>query len=241
MTTMLFMASPYERTLEKVMMSVPNFSPRGHGVMVMSRFEYTAEICGCRNCTERIRSKCRHTACVCFTERTEAGVIPFSELLNAAFLEVKNRAFRSRINQYMKESGGKPMLYRGDDHKALFEKAIAVRNIQSAAFLAALYLLTADNRLWSKAKSFVSGTAINFGAIRLGDISVEAYALFMAAKDLYGANEVGTGHFKHITISDLTDKEIIGHKIFVIICNAMTFRRYGMNALKVAEKEGGRR
>jgi hypothetical protein len=234
MISMLFMASPYERTLEKSMMSVPNFRPRGHGMIVMSRFEYTADICGCRNCTERIGSKCRHMVCVCFMERMEAGVIPFSELLNAAFLEVKNRAFRSRINQYMKESEGKPMLYRGDDHKELFEKAIAVKNIQSAAFLSALYLLTADNRLWSRAKCFINGTAIDFNAIRLGDISVETYALFMAAKDLYS----GT---KHIIISDLADKEIIGHKIFAVICNAMTFRRYGLIALKIVEKEGGRR
>jgi hypothetical protein len=237
---MLFTASPYERTIEKVMMSVPNFRPRGHGVMVMSRFEYTADINAkrmpCilgRNCIERIGNKCKHTVCGCLTERMEAGAIPFSELLNAAFLEVKNRAFRSRLNNYMKESGSKPMIYRGDDHKALFEKAITVRNIQSAAFLAALYLLTADNRLWSKAKHFVSGTAVDFSTIRIGDGSVEAYALFMAAKDLYS----GT---KHITISDLADKVIIGHKIFAVICNAMTFRRYGLAALKLAEKEGGR-
>lgn len=230
---MLFTESQYERTLEKVMMSIPNFKSRGHGMVILSRFEYTAGIHGCRNCTERIGKKCRHTVCVYLTERMEAGAIPFSELLNTALSEVKSRDFRLRLNRYMVENEGKPMIYRGDDHKKLFEKAVSERNIQSADFLAALYLLTADNRLWEKAKNFVSRTAVDFSGIRLGDGSVEAYALFMAAKDLYS----GTNH---ITISDLADEAIIGHKVFTVVCNAMTFRRYGLTALKIAEKEGGR-
>lgn len=232
---MLFMESPYEQMLEKSMMSVPNFRPRGQGVIVLNRFEYSAEMCDCRNCTEKVGKRCRHTVCNYFTERIHAGVVPFSELIKTALSEVKNNAFRIRLSKYMNKNEGKWMLYRGDDHKQLFEKAVTARNNNSAAFISALYLLTADSWLWSKAKQYVSKTAVEFSGIRLSDCSVEAYTLFMAAKDLYGAER-----HMHITVSDLADKSIIEDKIFTVICNAMAFRRYGINALKIAEKEGGR-
>lgn len=225
------MTSHYERSLERVMMTMPNFTPRGYGVMVMNRFVYTDEICDCRYCTEIYKNKCRQKVCICFAERMEAGAIRFSDLLGETFSEVKNRRFRSSLYKYMKESEMNLMFYRGNAHKDMFQKAIADRPGADAAMLSALYLLTADKRLWSKVHTAVSRSCIAFGAVKLGDISTDAYTLFVTAKDLcYGT--------KHITISDIADKEIVSPKLFEIICNAMTIRRHGKNVIQIAERNG---
>ncbi|MDD4422779.1 MAG: hypothetical protein PHD46_07065 [Eubacteriales bacterium] len=56
----------------------------------------------------------------------------------------------------------------------------------------------------------------------------------MTAKDLYCGS-------KHITFTDLADRELIGHRMFSVICNAMAFRRYGLRAFYIAERNGERR
>ena len=47
---MIFSDSPQQKALERMMTTVPNFRPRGSGVMVLHNFEYTAEMCDCRLC-----------------------------------------------------------------------------------------------------------------------------------------------------------------------------------------------
>ena len=44
---MYFMNDNPLRDIERMMRSIPNFQPRGHGVMILCRYEYTAEDCDC--------------------------------------------------------------------------------------------------------------------------------------------------------------------------------------------------
>lgn len=226
---MLFMVSPYERMMERIMRSVPNFRPRGYGVVLMN-FQYSAKMCACRYCTEMQGGGCRSPVCICLNERMKAGLVSFSDLVNVAFCGIADHALKLRILYYLRESRNVSMLYKGAEHKILFENAVSARNIWSPEFLAALYLLTADSTLWEKVRPHVSASSIYFGDIRLANCSEDAYVLFMAAKDLY------TGS-RHITVADLADKNLIRNRLFAIFCNAMTFRRYGKKALELAEKE----
>ena len=115
------------------------------------------------------------------------------------------------------------MNYRGQRHQALFQKELQKRENPTAAMLCALYLLTADCRLWARTRQNVHAAHIQFQGIRLADRSPEAYTLFMTAKDLYCGS-------KHITVRDLADKEIVSPQLFGILCEAMTLRRYGLAA-----------
>ena len=47
---MIFSDSPRQKALERMMTQIKGFPPRGSGVMVLCRFEYTAEMCDCRLC-----------------------------------------------------------------------------------------------------------------------------------------------------------------------------------------------
>lgn len=156
----------------------------------------------------------------------------FAEIMAATVSAVKSPAFLRRFHQYLKESEMNPMMYKNDKHKAAFEAAIRKENKKNHALLAALYLLTADGKLWSAAKRQTANGCISFEQIHLKACTETAYTLFCAAKDLY----LGT---KHLTVSDLADSAIVPPKIFALICNAMAIRRFGLGALE-SMKRGDR-
>ena len=47
---MLFTENRYDRSMEKMMKGIPNFHPRGSGIVVTGNFRYTAEMCDCEDC-----------------------------------------------------------------------------------------------------------------------------------------------------------------------------------------------
>lgn len=163
-------------------------------------------------------------------QEEENTVLPYTyaELIAMTMRFIKNPEFKERFYDYFTERRFQPMKFRGEWHKKLFNNEVKIRNAISPTMLAALYLLTADNRLWLRAKDHVSYHNVDFEQIYIGDISPASYTFFMTAKDLCR----GT---KHITISDLADKETISNKLFGIICEAMTLRRYGLAALNAAK------
>ena len=50
---MYFTENRYDRSIESMMKGIPNFYPRGSGIVVTGRFEYTADMstAGCANTT----------------------------------------------------------------------------------------------------------------------------------------------------------------------------------------------
>ena len=122
-----------------------------------------------------------------------------------------------------------PMRYKNEKHQREFEEALRKRDKKDYAMIAALYLLTADLRLWNLSKRHVGKIEINFADIRLKNIHENGYALFCCAKDLC----LGT---KHLTVADLADTDLIPPKLFELICNAMAIRRFGLGAIKTTER-----
>lgn len=116
------------------------------------------------------------------------------------------------------------MLYRNDKHKVGFENAVRKKDIKNYTLMAALYLLTADLRLWQIMKHHTERNKINFERVRLNGINEDAYTLYCTAKDLH----LGT---KYLTASDLADTDLISPRMFTVICNAITVRRFGLNSI----------
>lgn len=76
------------------------------------------------------------------------------EILTAAMRQIRCPPFRKRFNEYI-ESVEKPMTYINEKHRARF--TLAAKNISKTnyALLSALYLLTADQRLWGCCKHHI--------------------------------------------------------------------------------------
>ena len=132
----------------------------------------------------------------------------------------------------MKE--GEKMIFRSKEHMQIFKRNLdfygKCNENLSNDFLATIYLLTADIKLWLMTDKFVKTENINFSNVRLKGISVNGYTLFRVAQDIY----TGTNY---LPISDLANKKIVSPQIFDIIQTAMLIRRNGMKVISKDESE----
>ena len=204
---MYFSDNPSDRYYEKMMVGIPNFRPRGHGVVIV----------GSRPVEPLV------------IFRIQEGTATYREILTETTKNIKHKRFRHRLNKYLKESEMNPMQYKNEKHRLDFEEAIRKKDKKDYAMMAALYLLTADLRLWNLARKHVGKIEINFADIRLKIIHENGYALFCCAKDLC----LGT---KYLTVADLADTDVIPPKMFELICNAMAIRRFGLATIKTTER-----
>ena len=204
---MYFSDNPSDRYYEKMMVGIPNFRPRGHGVVIV----------GSRPVEPLV------------IFRIQEGTATYREILTETTKNIKHKRFRHRLNKYLKESEMNPMQYKNEKHRLDFEEAIRKKDKKDYAMMAALYLLTADLRLWNHARKHVGKIEINFADIRLKKIHENGYALFCCAKDLC----LGT---KYLTVADLADTDVIPPKMFELICNAMAIRRFGLATIKTTER-----
>ena len=115
-------------------------------------------------------------------------------------------------------------------HQQSFEQAIEKLNQKNNVLMAAVYLLTADYKIWKQIKRYVEKDRICFGAFKPVGCSEIGYTVYCAAKDIY----LGT---KHFTLSDLADKKLITPHLFKTLCTAMTIKRYGVKVLDRAKAD----
>lgn len=187
-------------------------------------------MCDCRLCLHYNRKKkCTVSQCPCIGERIIAGAASCHEVMAETMKHIHNSAFHRRLDQFIKESEEQPMSFRNEKHHMVFEKVIQRLNRNDIAMMSAVYLLTADQKLWTQIKHFVERNEIKFNSFKPRDCTEDGYALLCCAKDLY----LGT---RHITISDLADTELVAPKMFALICNAMAIRRFGLGAIQYKER-----
>ncbi len=189
------------RTLERTMQEVPDFLPRGQGIRILCQTE-----CMVREC----------------------GSMDRKELVMEVMSNIRYPPLFERLGRYLGEDGRKLMDFKHEKHRMTFERAVEKKNQKNAALMSALYLLTADHRLWRAAEGAVRRNRVCFEQIRLKGSTEEGYALYCAAKDLY----LGT---KNLTVRDLADPEVITPKLFGLICNGMAVRRFGVEAIRSHE------
>ena len=123
---MYFTENRYDRSIEWMMKGVPNFYPRGSGIVVTGRFEYTADMCDCRLC-EHYGGKlkaCNVPRCVCLEERIAVGVASIKEVMKETMSEIKHSGFLRRLRKYIKESEVIPMTFLSEQHRLSFNAAL---------------------------------------------------------------------------------------------------------------------
>ena len=98
---MIFTENRYDRSIERMMKGIPNFYPRSSGIVVTGRFQYTAEMCDCKLCSEYIPKKgCGVPHCVCLEERVAVGGASVKEIMNDTMSEIKHSGFLRRVRRY---------------------------------------------------------------------------------------------------------------------------------------------
>lgn len=217
-----FMSNTKYANTEYEMQLIPGFAPRRSGMSV-SRFEYSAHECNCATCSNKTKKgKCKSGShCPCLRERLVTGCVPLTELLEGLAREVPEKLFVARVSRL----SSRPLpIFETAAHQLRFEAAYRGRLTGSAGQTAAVFLLSADPFLWSKARLAVVSEGIDFPAIHIHGVDLDGYVLFHTAKDLYA----GT---KHIGLSELTDPELVSDSAFRLLVTAFLIRRYGAEVL----------
>ena len=117
------------------------------------------------------------------------------------------------------------MVFRNERHGAVFEKEIQLHEGCGKDFTAALFLLTADIRLWRQTERYVGTRSIDITAMKPKNLEGSVYVYFMAAKDIL------TGK-KTVSIPDLADRGLMPPKAFAVIATALLIKGYGLDAAK---------
>ncbi|MCI8471854.1 MAG: hypothetical protein HFE65_01960 [Clostridiales bacterium] len=169
----LYTESPYDRFIETMMIEIPGFQPRGHGVYI-SQSE------------------------LLLSEKQQPPPASLTNAIKRTMSHLHCQSFQRRLKQYLKESEEIPMDYRNEEHRIAFMEAIEKLNRKDYALMSAVYLLTAEHALWMKAKQRVRQNKICFNAIKLQNSTENAYTLFCCAKDLY----LGTKHITIKDLAD---------------------------------------
>lgn len=121
------------------------------------------------------------------------------------------------------------MKFRNERHRKVFDEAVRTLEQKNNDLLSAVYLLTAEDKLWGQVRNFVDRNEIRFDSFKLKQTTENGYTLLCSAKALYLGVE-------HITLSDLADSKLIAPKMFALICNAMAIRRLGLGAIEEKER-----
>ena len=115
------------------------------------------------------------------------------------------------------------MIFRNDNHGVTFEKEIKYHKGCSRRFVAALFLLTADTRLWLQAENHVGSHEIDIAAIKPRRLDGMAYVCYMLARDIITGSRT-------VTVTELADSDLMSPRYFMVIQTAMLIRGYGLSA-----------
>lgn len=174
-----FMKGTPAADIEQAMMSIPNFAPRRSGRMVLCRFHYRRGDVDCKNCVQ-YRRGCRAGTCPYLAERLEAGAVNYETLVTDCFGLLGGRLW-TRIKEMLTQYHSFSFLDIGHAHRLFgYLQDAGDPNGQrcSARWLAALYLLTAREMLWSRVRPAVGLRGLDLSAVNLRDVDLQDYILW---------------------------------------------------------------
>ena len=129
------------------------------------------------------------------------------------------------------------MIFRNDAHGVLFEKEIRLHKGCGKKITAALFLLTADYRLWQQVEPFVCSKTINIESARPQHLNGLTYVCFALAKDILTGSRT-------VALGELADPSLLSPRNFMVVSLAMFIRAYGLSAanqitMRPRHAEGG--
>lgn len=148
---MYFTETEALRELEILMQMIPGFQPKGYGSMVMPDQIYIY--------------------------LQEPPPPTYQEMIADTMHAVRYRPFLQRVEELLIESEMRPMNYLSNHHQKLFRMAIQKKDRKNYAQLSALYLFTADPRLWRIMRHQVEANLIRFDRRKLCGLNEYTYAL----------------------------------------------------------------
>lgn len=226
-----FMYGTKLQEMEQMMMSIPNFLPRGKGMIIMGKkvIAEKEKFNKCDCCSEFAEGVCTASHRLSMTEPIGCGQIRYHHIVADSFSNFENRLFKKRLRQLVCSFSGE--WYLSLYHKGRYsyiKESSPLTLKQKNEQLAILYILSAQEELWDRAKDHIHHKAIELNKIRLKGISTNGYALYQAVRTIL------TGK-SHIEVNELADDSLIDAYTFKTIINAFMIARYGDEIMTVRQ------
>ena len=129
------------------------------------------------------------------------------------------------------------MIFRNDAHGVLFEKEIRLHKGCGKKITAALFLLTADYKLWQQVEPFVGTKSMDIESARPRHLNGLTYVCFELAKDILTGSRT-------VVLGELADPSLLSPRNFMMVSLGMLVRAYGLSAanqitMRPRHAEGG--
>lgn len=146
----------------------------------------------------------------------------YKNLVKYCFGRIENYYLKDRLKFLTDKFKGEVFL--DPKHKERFYNYLHKQDLDihdiSSRYIAILFLLTADETLWSLSKDTVKPNGFDFNKANLRQISSNGYSLYQTAKTISTGKEC-------IKISEIADKDLINDMTFKAIINSALITRYG--------------
>jgi hypothetical protein len=218
----LFMYGTSLEGIEQLMVMVPNFQPRGSGIVINNYFNCQGGDRDCKLSVINVDDSCKNCGYNDLKFKVNVDKKRYKDLIMDCFGKIKSNSLRERLKELSKNFKGEVFL--NYQHKERFyiylqNQDLDIHNI-SARFIAVLFLLTADDGLWRVSKHLIKLDGFNLKEICLRDIGTNGYALYQTVKTISSGKEC-------IKINELADRDLIEDMTFKAIINSALINRYG--------------
>ncbi len=225
-----FMNDSELQELEQLMMLVPNFSPRGRGIIVVHGFgkidaqEKEEEV------LPTLPEQFRFDLDIGCLKSNGRGA-SYDRFISSCFHECKSHRLQSRLEYLIRNCAGD--FFISQSHRGRFGSVCRLQEIpvenRSPIHLSVLFLLSADDKLWSAAKDHVYADSFDFKKMNLSGINTDGYAIYQMTKTIYTAKE-------YIRLDEIADKFLIGDQAFKAIIHSILIAKYGAPVLQAKFK-----
>lgn len=162
----------------------------------------------------------------------------YLDMLYRTMNPYKIKGLYKRIKKILGGMDGYEMLYVNKEHKTRFNNFYkhALRNkwtiIKFRQNVAALYLLSSNNELWSQIKAIITEDSI---LIDKADIRMKGEAVY----DIFQAVRFLLHGKTNLTLEDLVEPEILTDEMVLLIANSLIVNKFGIAFLEKYYKHKG--
>ena len=214
--------------LEQLMMLVPNFMPRKSGMIVVHGINKGKEESKCQPCLYEESSSQICEIGNLINERNRFDFDSYKDITFTCFKNHRSIRLNERLINLARNYDGE--IFLNEIHRSRFYSVCRLQDVsikdRNSFYLATLFLLTADDKLWSVAKDHVYLDSFEFKKMQLSGINTEGYALYQTARTICMGRE-------YIKLDEIADKTLIGDRAFKAIINAILISKYGLLVLNL--------
>lgn len=217
-----FMYGTELHELEQLMMLVPNFMPRRSGVIVVKEIGTKKDHVEHQDCDYPVCDCCNSSIEDYNPDKQVSAVIAYGKMIENYFTEGASLRMKGRLEHLASTYDGE--IFLNPIHRSRFYTVCRLQNVsieeRAPIYLATLFLLTADNKLWCAAKGHIYLDSFDFKKMHLNGINTDGYAIFQTARTICTGREF-------IKQDEIADKTLIDDPALKVIINAMLISKYG--------------